>query len=74
MSVWITGAGQLRSLWHLGRKRELRGEKTGKLIATYYVAACNNRQLGGAWGYARINNIPDNASICPRCLKLSEKE
>lgn len=51
-TMWIASNRTDETIWHLGRKREQRGARTGRLMHTYYVTACSGRQLGGAWGQA----------------------
>lgn len=55
-------------LWHIGLKRESRGEVTGKVFSTYYVTKCNGKSLGGAWGQTIADELPAHASKCPRCF------
>lgn len=56
---------------HIARRREARGSVTGKLFKVYYVAACNGRQLGGAWGQRSVDTIDHALSghVCDACLR-----
>lgn len=55
--------------WHIGVRKELRGERTGKVFSVYYVTKCSGAQLGGAWGQTEKNELPKGAVLCPRCSK-----
>lgn len=56
--------------WHLAVRHEARSAKTGKLFGVYYKTRCSGRTLGGAYGYTRIESIPEHARVCTRCAKL----
>jgi hypothetical protein len=55
--------------WHIGVKKELRGDRTGKLLGTYYLTACNGQQLGGAYGYTVRNAVDGRDKLCARCFR-----
>lgn len=58
-------------LWHIGIRKELRGEKTGKLFATYWPTLCRGKQLGGAWGQDQQEFVSE--PICAVCEKRALK-
>lgn len=64
------GASEEPEKYHLAKLREARGDRTGRLISRYYVAACSGRQLGGPWGYERAEVVPDGEPVCKRCARL----
>jgi hypothetical protein len=65
---WITGHSA-QSYWHRATMRELKGEKTGKVFSSYWVAACSGNRPGGAWGAITTDEEPTDF-LCPRCAKL----
>ncbi len=70
VSTWIKGNGP-KSLWHLSKISELRGEKTGTVYLKYRVTCCTGKQLGGAWGASSkdFDAIPDDS--CRRCAEIA---
>lgn len=59
-------------LWHVGKRAELRGGRTGLLLAVYYVTACSGKRLGGPWGQAERDDRPEGP-ICPRCARIAAR-
>jgi len=62
---------------HAARVKNIHGDVTGKLIGSYYVAACSGRGLGGAWGSTAFDELPGVTSIganalCARCFPSGE--
>jgi len=72
MNLWIS-SNRATDLWHLADRREMRGDRTGKIICTYYVTACTGHQLGGPWGQSMEKGAVPPGMVCPRCEKLSRK-
>lgn len=74
-TTWISSAHN-DPVWHLGREKESRGVKSGEVLGRYVVAACNGRQIGGAWGHRtwRHEHNPPRDAMCQRCAKIAERE
>jgi hypothetical protein len=66
-NVWTRSANG--DVWHLGVQRELRGDKTDKLMSVYFVTSCTRKQLGGAWGSVQVDLPADEQPphVCSRC-------
>ena len=59
-------------IWHLAKRRELRGAKTGELFSVYYVCKCNGKSLYRPFSRATMTNqLPENASKCRRCFPVA---
>jgi hypothetical protein len=54
--------------YHIGVRRDLRYAKSGLIQIAYYVTKCSGRQLGGAWGQAETQKLPNDAILCNRCF------
>jgi hypothetical protein len=55
--------------WHIGRRKESRGARSGLISSVYYVTACSGQQLGGAWGQMTLNyEEPYPEDLCKRCV------
>jgi hypothetical protein len=68
MARWIASNAASYTIWHLGRRREARGARTGRLLHTYFVTACSGKQLGGCWGQTeRDSEQPPSDDVCKRC-------
>jgi len=66
------GAFQDR-VWHLAAPEERRGERTGKVLARFHVAACTRKTLGAAYGSTLVQAKPAEGigeRICVRCEKI----
>jgi len=65
--AWILGNGS-RAQWHLAEERSYTHDARQK----YLVAACNGRQLGGAWGPRMVQNMPSEVehAHCAKCAAL----
>lgn len=57
--------------WHIGEKRQSLGARTGRVFAEYYVTACNQKYLGGSYGYSITNNRPND--ICANCKRIEAR-
>lgn len=64
-------SNQSQGHWHIGRRLDSRGDKTGKLFAVYYVTLCSGSQLGGAWGQSEKDQ--HDGDICPRCAAINSR-
>jgi hypothetical protein len=72
MRVFISGNSNIyqNRIWHLAKTKELCGDKTGKVMAKYIVAACSGKQLGGAWGHSQWQHAHAPSRICKACQRL----
>lgn len=69
---WIASNARDGAMWHVARREEVRGERTGKLFAVVYRTRCSGRTLGGAYGQTRRNEAPhDSEYVCNVCLRRS---
>lgn len=68
--VFIASNAKDGAYWHLGRYHESRTAVTKTLIRFYHTTACQNRLLGGAWGYSTHLAVPSNGVLCPRCAAI----
>lgn len=68
---WIASNRSDDSPWHLGVKREVRSEKTGRLFSSYFVAACTGKTLGGSYGQT-VRDEPGR-ELCRRCVTINER-
>jgi hypothetical protein len=66
---WMSGPG---SKWHLARRKEHRGVRTGKVLYKFVVTACNGKQLGGPWG-SKVMTEPGEC-ICKKCELIAARE
>lgn len=75
MEAWIRSNAGEGGLWHLATEHTLNGAVTGKVLSRYFLTACSNRQLGGAWGYEKRVGLgkPDDGVFCSRCEALAKK-
>ena len=64
-------SNQSQGHWHIGRRLDSRGDKTGKLFGVYYVTLCSGSQLGGAWGQSEKDE--HDGTICPRCAAVNRR-
>lgn len=71
--IWIASNGR-SGTWHVGVRRESRGAVTGKLFAVYFKTRCNNRTLGGPYGYSKRDVHPGDGMVCARCEALAAKD
>jgi len=54
---------------HLAEEQNRTGARTGTVLATYHVARCSGRMIGGAWGYTLSETLQDRA-LCARCARI----
>jgi hypothetical protein len=65
-------SNQSQGSWHIGRRLDSRGDKSGKLFGVYYVTLCSGRQLGGAWGQSEKDEHSGN--VCSRCATIARSK
>jgi hypothetical protein len=58
-------------LWHVAIQQEIRGDKTGTLLHTFYKTACNGKTLYSPYGKPTIDFRVPNAP-CKRCAALAK--
>jgi hypothetical protein len=64
MTKFISASG---TIWHLAKREEHIGVKSGLIIAVYYLNACSGKQLGGSFGQTERTVLPEGATLCKRC-------
>ena len=64
-------SNQSDSLWHIGRRCDTIGPKSGLILNVYYSTLCSGRTLGGAWG--QTEKREHDGPVCPRCARIETK-
>jgi hypothetical protein len=60
-------------LWHIGKRHDSRGARSGLILRVSYITSCSGKQLGGPWGQTERRELPDGASLCPKCQSIRAK-
>lgn len=71
MTKFISANG---TSWHLAKREDHLGAKSGLIMAIYYLTACSGKQLGGSFGQTERKALPDGANLCKRCQLLLDKQ
>jgi len=71
MTIWISSNARDDALWHMGVEQESRGARTGRLLHTYYVAACTRKTLGGNYGQTESMTVHPGGEKCARCERIA---
>jgi hypothetical protein len=58
-------------LWHIGKRCDTIGPKSGLILHVHYITLCTGKTLGGPWGQTERKECTE--SICPRCERIDAK-
>lgn len=64
-------SNQSNGHWHIGRRHDSVGPKSGLILAVHYRTLCSGRTLGGAWG--QTEQREHDGPICPRCARIAHE-
>ena len=66
-------SNQSGNLWHIGRRCDTIGPKSGLILNVHYSTLCSGRTLGGAWGQTERREYDGSAPFCPRCARIAHE-
>ena len=64
-------SNQSNGYWHIGRRCDTIGPKSGLILNVHYSTLCSGRTLGGAWGQTERREYDGSAPLCPKCANIA---